>query len=118
MTNPIVHFEIPADDPKRAQKFYEKMFGWKFEFYKDMDYYGIKAKKDGVGIDGGMMKRKMPDQPFMNYVQVDSVDKYLKKAKENGAKIAMEKQMIGVMGAIGAFIDSEGNLIGLYEMHS
>ena len=24
----IVHFEIPADDPKRAGEFYNKAFGW------------------------------------------------------------------------------------------
>ena len=118
MADPVVHFEIPADDPKTAQKFYEKMFGWAFEYYKEMEYYGIKAKKDGVGIDGGMMKRKMQGQPFMNYVMVDSVDKYLKKAKDNGGKIALDKQFIGDMGAIGAFIDTEGNLIGLHEIKS
>ncbi len=29
MPNPIVHFEIPADDPQRAIKFYEQALGWK-----------------------------------------------------------------------------------------
>ncbi len=29
MPNSIVHFEIPADDLKRAKKFYEKALGWK-----------------------------------------------------------------------------------------
>lgn len=24
----VVHFELPADDPKRAVAFYEKAFGW------------------------------------------------------------------------------------------
>ena len=114
-----MHFEIPVDDPKRAQKFYEKMFGWKFEYYKEMEYYGIKtkAKDTDMGINGGMMKRKMPNQPFMNYVTVQSVDKSLKMAKENGAKICMEKMPIGdgKMGAIGAFIDPEGNMIGVHE---
>ena len=26
--DPIVHFEIPADDVERAQKFYTEAFGW------------------------------------------------------------------------------------------
>ncbi|VVB85161.1 Uncharacterised protein [uncultured archaeon] len=25
----VVHFEIPADDLERAQKFYRNVFGWK-----------------------------------------------------------------------------------------
>jgi predicted enzyme related to lactoylglutathione lyase len=32
--NPIVHFEIPADNELRAKKFYEKLFGWKIKKYE------------------------------------------------------------------------------------
>ena len=31
--NPIVHFEIPAKDMKRAKEFYGKLFGWKIEAF-------------------------------------------------------------------------------------
>lgn len=27
----VVHFEIPADDPGRAVKFYESVFGWQIQ---------------------------------------------------------------------------------------
>jgi uncharacterized protein len=27
--NPVVHFEMPAEDKKRIAKFYSKAFGWK-----------------------------------------------------------------------------------------
>src|SRR5438067_1624089 len=27
------HFEIPVDDPDRAEKFYAEVFGWKFDRY-------------------------------------------------------------------------------------
>ncbi len=27
----VVHFEIHADDPERAVRFYKKVFGWKIE---------------------------------------------------------------------------------------
>lgn len=26
--NPVVHFEMPAEDKKRMSKFYTKAFGW------------------------------------------------------------------------------------------
>ena len=84
--NSIVHFEIPADDVERAKKFYEKIFGWKIEKFpmpEGDDYFSVyaKDKEKGVGIDGGMMKRKNAGQPFMNYVAVDSIDTLLKKIK-------------------------------------
>jgi predicted enzyme related to lactoylglutathione lyase len=27
----VVYFEIPADDPERAAKFYKEVFGWKID---------------------------------------------------------------------------------------
>lgn len=36
----IVHFEIPADDPERAIKFYEDVFGWEVQKWEGpFDYW-------------------------------------------------------------------------------
>jgi uncharacterized protein len=115
MSNPVVHFEIPVNDIKRAKHFYEKIFGWKIEYIKEFDYYSIKAKEKNEGIDGGMMVRKSPGQPVTSYIKVDSIDSYLKKVIDMGGRIALDKHQIGDVGAIGAFFDTEGNLIGLHE---
>src|SRR5450759_1422528 len=32
----IVHFEIPADNPKRASKFYNDAFGWNIQQWESM----------------------------------------------------------------------------------
>jgi len=133
MKNPIVHFEIPADDVERAQAFYTKTFGWKintFEMPADSStggdpYYGVTtAESDENGrpknpgeINGGLMKRKMPGQPFMNYIQVDSIDQSLETIKANGGDIKLPKTEIAPnMGWIGAFMDTEGNMMGLHEL--
>src|SRR5262249_37574013 len=80
MPNSIVHFEIPADDVKRAKKFYEKALGWKITDPWKMDYFLVETKEKGEdGINGGLMPRKNPGQPFMNYISVDSIDASLKK---------------------------------------
>jgi predicted enzyme related to lactoylglutathione lyase len=34
MDHTIVHFEIPADDPERAARFYRDLFGWKIDKYE------------------------------------------------------------------------------------
>lgn len=30
--NPVVHFELPYDDPSRIATFYKSAFGWKIQF--------------------------------------------------------------------------------------
>src|SRR3989344_549635 len=127
MKNSIVHFEIPADNVPRAKKFYEKTFSWKIEKFSapGMDYWMVRTTdvdkkmmptKPGA-INGGLMKRKNPGQPFMNYINVESIDAMLKTIKANGGKICLPKQEIGKgMGWIAAFQDTEGNLIGLHQV--
>jgi hypothetical protein len=49
--NPVVHFEMPYVNRKRAVKFYEKAFGWKMkELGKDMGYY-VMAQTAATGRD-------------------------------------------------------------------
>ena len=72
----IVHFEIPADDVERARKFYSTLFGWKIEKMEgegEMDYWMISQSGDSSdksSLGGGLMKRKDPRQPALNYVGV------------------------------------------------
>lgn len=38
----VSHFDIPSDNPERAQKFYKEVFDWKFEKWDGpMDYWMI-----------------------------------------------------------------------------
>ncbi len=118
MPNAPIHFEIPADDVKRAKKFYEKAFGWKIADPLKMDYFLVTTKEEGEpGINGGLMKRIENGQPFMNYLGVPSIDEALKKVQKAGGQVALTKMEIGHgMGWIAAFLDTEGNLIGLHQM--
>ena len=117
MSNSIVHFEIPADDVKRAKKFYEKAFGWKITDPWKMQYFVVETKDKGKdGINGGLMQRKMPGQPFMNYIAVESIDASLKKVEKAGGTVAMPKMEIGEgMGWIAVFNDTEGNMMGFHQ---
>jgi len=121
MANPIVHFEIPADDVARARAFYENTFGWKIKAFPmppgSDEYFGVTTKDKGHGIDGGLMKRKMAEQPFMNYVTVKSIDEFTQKIQANGGAVVMPKKEIAPgMGWISAFRDPEGNVMGLHQM--
>src|SRR3989338_3707611 len=108
MPNPIVHFEIPAADVNRATAFYENIFGWKIEKWSGSthDYFMVytKDKEKNAGIDGGLMQRMHPGQPFMNYISVDSIDTINKTITAAGGIIVMPKQEIAPgMGWISAF---------------
>lgn len=113
----IVHFEIPADDVARAQKFYKQAFGWKISDPWKMNYFFVetrKAREDG--INGGLMKRQNPGQPFMNYIAVKSVDAALARVVKAGGTVCMPKTEIGQgMGWIAAFQDTEGNMMGFHQ---
>ena len=53
------HFEIPVDDPDRAEKFYASVFGWTFQRFDGApEYYGMTNTGDGEpGINGALFQR-------------------------------------------------------------
>jgi predicted enzyme related to lactoylglutathione lyase len=64
-----VHFEIQADNPERAMKFYRELFGWEFNQWESQPYWLIKTGEKGTpGIDGGLMPRKGPVPTAMQSV--------------------------------------------------
>jgi len=113
----VSHFDIPADDPKRAQKFYKEVFGWKFEKWDGpMDYWMAKTGTKEPGIDGGMSKR-MPGQIGMtNTIDVPSIEKFSKKIMENGGQLIIPKMAIPKVGWFAQCMDTEGNMFGIIEM--
>ena len=125
MKNPITHFEIPADNVERAKRFYEKIFDWKIEKYdKGGDYWFVMTTevgddeltpKEPGAINGGLVKRDKPNEPFLNYITVDSIDKICKIIEKNGGTIVVPKTKMGEWGWWATFTDTEGNIFGLYE---
>jgi predicted enzyme related to lactoylglutathione lyase len=112
----IVWFEIPADDLGRAKLFYAKLFGWKIAAIPGMpDYLHIDTGGPDASPDGGMMARKHPQQPPVNYVIVPSVTKAAAKVKKLGGKICMEKTAVPQMGYFIVCTDTEGNQFALWE---
>jgi len=113
--NRVVHFEVPVDDPEKAEKFYGSVFGWTFQKWGGpVDYWLIKTG-EGVGIDGGMM-RKNPGQPLTNTIEVENVDSACKQIESAGGKVVVPKMAIPGIGYLAYFTDPDGNIFGV--MHS
>ena len=118
----VQHFEIPADDVERALKFYTGVFEWTMQKFgnpedhsKDYWFFDTKDEKGNKGIGGGLMKRQAPEHSVTNYITVPSVDDYASKIEKAGGKVIMPKTEIPEMGFIVVFLDTENNMIGLYE---
>ena len=113
----IVHFDIPAEDPERAKKFYAGLLDFRYTEYPEMQYNLIETTdtegKPGVG--GGLGKRMDPSQRMRNYFGVASIDKSMKKVQKLGGKIEMAKMPVPGMGWLANCIDTEGNAFGLWE---
>jgi uncharacterized protein len=118
MAATIVHFEIPADNIERANKFYGSLFGWKIEKAQDMDYWMFRTADDAQAIGGGIMKRQMPDQGITNYIGVDSVDRYAKKVQELGGKVKVPKTEVPGFGWFAICADTENNTFAVWENNS
>ena len=114
----IIHFDIPADDPARAQKFYQDVFGWKFDKWNGpMEYWMAKTGDEKQpGINGGLAKR-MPGQAGMtNTIDVPSVDEFAKKIESKGGKVIVPKMAIPGVGYFAQCLDTEGNIFGIIQM--
>jgi predicted enzyme related to lactoylglutathione lyase len=114
----IVHFEISADKPERAVKFYESVFGWKITKWEGpVEYWLIvTGKASESGIDGGLGRRKEGEGAVtVNTVDVPSVDEFAEKVKHNGGTIVLPKHAVPGVGWLVYFKDTEGNMFGMME---
>ena len=113
----IVHFDVPAEDPERAKKFYAALFGWKYDLNKEYQYNLITTENlDGTpGVGGGLGKRMDPSQHITNYFGVPSIEAAMKKVKNLGGKVLTDKMAVHGMGYLANCIDTEGNVFGLWE---
>jgi hypothetical protein len=119
----VVHFEIPFDDKARATKFYSDAFGWKLTDMAQMNYVMAQtAPSDESGfpnepgaINGGLFQRPSEAPHPTLYVAVQSIDAALQKVASAGGKVVTPKTPIPGMGAYARIMDSESNVIGLFE---
>ena len=123
MSSRVVHFEIHADDPERAAKFYTDVFDWVVQQWPggEQEYWLIKTGSDEEpGIDGGLLKRKVPlaGEGVMAYVctlHTDSVDEATQKVTEHGGQIVVSKMPIPGVGWLAYCKDPEGNVFGVMQ---
>ena len=113
----VVHFELAADDPGRAVKFYEDVFGWNIQKWEGpIDYWLITTGEDSEpGINGAIKEKIDPRQTTVNTIDVPSVDDFQKRIENAGGKILKPKTEIPGVGFHAYCEDTEGNIFGIME---
>jgi len=124
MAGQVVHFEVPADDLERAQRFYADAFGWQITPMPEMSYTMVATgptepnggpTETGM-INGGMMARSGgPATSPVITIQVDDIDDALASVERLGGKTAVGRMPVGEMGFAAYFVDTEGNTLGLWQ---
>jgi uncharacterized protein len=114
----LVWFEIPADKPERAKKFYGALFGWKINPFPGMnDYWHIDTGGADETPDGGMLPRKHAAHTITNYISVPSVHKAAAKVQKLGGSICVPRTAVPQMGYFVICQDTEGNTFAVWEMN-
>lgn len=120
----VVHFEIHAEDPDRASKFYSELFGWTITKWDGpMEYWMIvTGAATEMGINGGLVRRRGPSptpgqcvNAYVCTIGVGDLDADLAKAQSLGATIALPKMPIPGVGWLAYVHDTEGNIIGMMQ---
>lgn len=121
----VVHFEIPAGDVERAQRFYREIFKWDIREVSmpGRAYYIVttvatdeaRMPKETGAINGGLYPRREADEKPVIVIEVDDINGYLQKIEAAGGKMVMPAQPVGDMGFYARFQDPEGNVVGLWQ---
>ncbi|MEN0008003.1 VOC family protein [Flavobacterium nitrogenifigens] len=125
--NPVVHFEMPAEDRNRMAVFYAKAFGWETKMFgEDMGNYTVvhttETDEDGMikkpgAINGGFYPKndEMPDQCPSLVIGVEDIREAMDRIINAGGKILGEPMEIPGYGHYVSFYDTEGNRSSLMQ---
>ena len=116
-----IYFEIQADDPQRAIKFYVQVFGWKFSEVKGLPipYWTIETG----GSRGGLLKRPAKTPPpqcgtnaFVCSLEVANFDATAGTIEQLGGIVALPKFAVPNTCWQGYFVDLDGNTFGIFQV--
>jgi predicted enzyme related to lactoylglutathione lyase len=125
--DPVVHFEMPAEDRKRMADFYAKAFGWKTEMLgPEMGDYvlatttevGKNGRPKNPGAINGGFFQKSNDKPAQYpsvVIAVEDIKEHMKSVEEAGGQVLGEPMDIPGVGSYVAFVDTEGNRLSMLQ---
>ncbi len=117
----VVHFEIHADDPDRAERFYGEVFGWTITRWKGpLDYRLVSTGEGAPGIDGAIMARGEPPAGegvggYVCTISVEDMGATERRVLSAGGLRVRDPHEIPGIGLHAYFTDTEGNIFGVLQ---
>ena len=128
----VVHFEMPYDDQQRSIDFYSKAFGWQAQkLGPDMGNYVVvtttemdettQFPKEPGRINGGMFEKSKDIQHPSVVIGVEDIVEATRLVEAAGGTVLGgsyrpgEPDDIPGVGLYSAFIDTEGNRVGMIQ---
>ena len=124
--DPVIHFEMPAENTERVRRFYETAFGWQtiplgpeagdfvLAFTIETDEKTRMPKKRGA-INGGFYKKTRPEEQVRLTILVDDIQEAIKKIEAAGGKVLGEPVEMPGVGLFCDILDAEGNLVAINQ---
>ena len=125
--DPVVHFEMPYEDPKRMTSFYATAFGWETKMMGEDSGNYVLATTTPISesgrpvapgaINGGFYPKKKdwPAQYPSVVIAVDDIRESMKKVAKAGGKVLGEPAEIPGVGRYVSFHDTEGNRVSMLQ---
>jgi predicted enzyme related to lactoylglutathione lyase len=117
----VAHFAINADDLNRARRFYERVFGWRFEPWGPPGFLQVfTGTASEPGIRGALQGRRelVAGQRTFGFectIAVKDVDAVAAAVTANGGAIIIPRTLIPTVGHLIFFRDPEGNVAGAMQ---
>ena len=73
------------------------------------------GSEEAPGINGGLMKKKHPQQPVTNSIAVIDIDTTISAIEKNGGQIVVPKMAIPTIGWLAYFNDPDQNIFGVMQ---
>jgi len=124
--DPVVHFEMPAEDRKRMADFYSQVFGWQTQMLGEEmgNYVTVSTSETDVSgrpkmpgsINGGfyLKSENLSKHPSV-VISVDNIKESMRKVTEAKGKVLGEPVEIPGIGLYVSFIDTEGNAVSILQ---
>jgi uncharacterized protein len=113
----VLNFHLPADDPDRAARFYQEVFGWQITPLGNSASPYLHAQTgtpDEPGIEAAIVKRDLTIKSPVPTIDVDDIDDAMARLAVRGGQQALVREIDGI-GRFGYAIDCEGNVIALLQ---
>lgn len=106
------HVELISKDPAKSVRFYERVFGWKFD---DMGAGYMFTTPPAMPTGALRGPQEGESAGSLSYIEVKDLEKTLKAAEAAGAQVLVPKTEIPNMGHFAVFLAPGGVAQGVFQ---